>query len=64
MDILPQKPGGGTRRQNAGFSKHSPDGAQRNPGFSYATQQPWISLRFIRATAATPFGSMANDVRS
>src|SRR5438445_660433 len=32
-------------------SKRSPDGAQRNPGFSRATQQPRISLRFIRATA-------------
>jgi hypothetical protein len=33
------------------LSNRSPDGAQRNPGFSYATQQPRISLRFIRATA-------------
>ncbi|HEV7599867.1 MAG TPA: hypothetical protein VGO49_06350 [Bradyrhizobium sp.] len=32
-------------------SERSPDGAQRNPGFSHATQQPRISLRCIRATA-------------
>jgi NADPH-dependent 7-cyano-7-deazaguanine reductase QueF len=31
-------------------SKRSPDEAQRNPGFSYATQQPRISLRLIRVT--------------
>jgi len=32
-------------------SKRSPDGAQRNPGFSSQHNGPRISLRFIRATS-------------
>jgi hypothetical protein len=40
LAVTPRIPDGFT------ISKRSPDGAQHNPGFSYAAQQPRVSPRF------------------